>query len=90
MRKKDLEKCVLKALENKKYNWRTVEGLEKELKINKIEINGTLEDLITKRTVVSPRSRYQGKPVYTTVNHYKQTKGIIGRVLDIIAGEVKI
>lgn len=59
---------VIKALENPKYTWRTVQGICEETTLEQHEVQEILRDL-SGSTVVSARQRKTQKALFTTRDH---------------------
>ena len=78
---------VVTSLENKKYKWRTVRGVAKELNVTTEDILKTFaehENEIIKSSIPAE----SGEDLYTTRRHYKKTSSLIDKVLTSITGTV--
>jgi hypothetical protein len=74
--------AVLRALANEKYKWRTIEGVSKETGIPEAEVHqiiGSHPNLIIQSSIPDR----QGRPLYTTREHYRQSQGRIARLRNI-------
>ena len=69
--KKDV-KAVIAALENEKYEWRTLRGLARETGLDKEKILGILAQE-KEQIIQSPTPSDKGEELYTTRNHYLET-----------------
>jgi hypothetical protein len=69
--KKDVE-AVMAALENEKYDWRTLRGIARETGLPKEKILGILAQ--EKDSIIqSPTPSDKGEELYTTRNRYLDT-----------------
>lgn len=82
--KEDASK-VISALEDPRYNWRTIEGVVRDTALPLEEVNqimGTIDD-----QVVQTRRKPFGT-IYTTRRHYRQNEPLVNRVLSVLAGRI--
>ena len=78
---------LVKALEDERYQWRTVDGLVTDLKMHR----ETIEELLAgmKQTVVrSSIPDDRGRSLYTTRRHYKRTHGFGDKVLAALSDRI--
>ncbi|MDG5814951.1 hypothetical protein QA601_07680 [Chitinispirillales bacterium ANBcel5] len=75
----ELEK-VLRALENKKYRWRTIQGIAEEecMSAERVEcvIHANKEKIVR-----SSLKSEKGETLYTTRRHYKQNASVCERIV---------
>lgn len=74
---------VVKSLENPAYEWRTVEGVSRELGIdekNAAEIVESLPNLVIRSRVPDQR----GRQLYATRRHYQRTQSPLDRLRDLL------
>ena len=72
---------IMGALENPKWNWRTVDGIRRETGIPSDEIRCFL--FRSGRTVVRSVVRdQQGRDLFTSRKRYRESHSLIGRLLD--------
>jgi len=79
---------VVQALENPKYNWRTVEGISQETGIDPHQVAMILEFLPNKIDVVQSTDR-KGRLLFTTRNHYNRTQNVLNRILSTFSDRIK-
>jgi len=78
---------VIEALEDQRYEWRTIDGLAEQTGLPSGEIQETLESL--KEDVVrSSVPDEQGRSLYTTRKHYRETHGLGARILSALSDRV--
>jgi hypothetical protein len=73
---------VVEALEDSRYDWRTVEGVSRVAALppaRVIEILRTHPDTFMQSAVPDP----QGRPLFTTRRHYRQTHSSLDRLKSI-------
>ena len=73
---------IMRALENKKYLWRTKKGLSKETKLPMVKLEkgmGLVPDLIRSR-----KRSQAGEALYTTRRHFRKTASIKDKILGSI------
>ncbi len=75
------------ALENPKYQWRTLEGLAQETQIPSDEIAGILAIALSSEVVTTLDK--SGKTLYTTRQHYQHTQPLWNRLLDVLSDQIK-
>jgi len=74
---------VLKALENAKYKWRTIDGVSQEtgLSADKVlEALGSLSDKVVQSSVPSR----DGKKLFTTREHFRKSASTFDKLLGAI------
>ncbi len=75
------EERILRALEDPKWNWRTIEGISRETGVPPDEIRRFLYR--SGRIVVrSPKRDRQGRALFTTRKRYGETHSLIEQLLD--------
>lgn len=72
---------ILTALANPSYRWRTIAGLSKETGIPESRVRELVEGTPDK-VIRSRIPDAQGRPLYTTRAHYKQTHTAWERLVD--------
>ncbi|MDR3665813.1 MAG: hypothetical protein P4L35_03110 [Ignavibacteriaceae bacterium] len=79
---------VIVALENPKYDWRTLEGIVKELRLPLETVKAAIANLddIVIRTSAPNAS---GHVLYTTRQHYYKKRGFFTRSLTAASGSIK-
>jgi hypothetical protein len=80
------EETVLKALNNKNYVWRTVDGLARETKLPQSDVLATLNSFPEDLLAVTHGKQGQ---LYTTREHYYSTQSFLGRLLTAATGRFK-
>lgn len=80
-----LRSGLVKALEDEKYDWRTVGGLAKELDITEAEVILLLTSMPDQ---IVRASDADGRSLFTTRNHYEQTHGLGDKVLSALADRI--
>lgn len=81
----DLKTAVLGALEDERYDWRTVNGIARALEVSErdvLRVLGSMPDQIVRTTTADGRS------VYTTRSHYEKTHGFSDKLLSALADKV--
>ena len=72
---------IMRALEDPRWDWRTVDGISRETGIPPAEIRGFLSD--SGRSVVRSVARDpQGRPLFTTRKRYREGHSLLERLLD--------
>ena len=77
---------VLRALENPKYVWRTVDGLSREVGLPKRQITDVLSH-IPSDVLVTTRSR-KGQ-LFSTRRHYTQRQSTLSKILSVLTDSLK-
>jgi hypothetical protein len=81
----DLKTAVIKALEDERYDWRTVGGLARALGTDErsiVDILGSMPDQIVRVTATN------GQSLFTTRSHYEKTHGFGDKLLSALADKV--
>jgi len=81
----DLKTAVIQALEDERYDWRTLDGLAHALGTTEREVLGILNsmpDQIVRATAAD------GQSVFTTRSHYQKTHGFGDKLLSPLADKV--
>jgi hypothetical protein len=83
----DLRKKILGALEDPRYEWRTVDGAAEETGTQAAQVREILKDL-KEEIVRSSIPDESGRELYTTRRHYRQTHGLGSRILNALSDKV--
>jgi biotin operon repressor len=78
---------VTKALEDSRYEWRSIEGISEQTGLSQDQVRHIIEkmeDEIVRSSVPDEK----GRSLYTTRQHYRATHGLGARLLDALAGRV--
>jgi hypothetical protein len=81
----DLKTAVLKALEDERYDWRTIKGLVKSTGATEQDILSMLNSLADK--IVRSQDA-DGRSLFTTREHYQKTHGLGDRILSALADRI--
>lgn len=85
----EIKKEVINALENKDYDWRSLNGVAKSTNLPKEDIKEAIKQLIKEGTVIyAPYKNKKGHKLYTTVNHYRKTRGLLVRIASTLTDRV--
>jgi hypothetical protein len=79
---------VVRALENPKYNWRTIEGISEETGIDAHQVALIIQFLPNKVDLVQSSDR-SGRQLFTTRNHYNRTQNVLNRILSTFSDRIK-
>lgn len=83
----DLRKRIIDALEDPRYEWRTIDGVAEEIGVPPAQIREILEDL-KQQIVRSSIPDESGRDLYTTRTYYRQTHGLGSRILNALSDKV--
>jgi hypothetical protein len=78
---------VIDALEDPRYDWRTVEGVAEQTGVHPSTVRAILkgsEDKIVRSSVPDE----SGRSLYTTRRHYRQTNGLGTRILSALSDRI--
>ena len=78
---------VTAALEDPRYDWRTIDGIAEETGISNAQIMAIVNEA-GNAIVRSSIPDEQGRSLYTTRKHYKDTHSLGARILDALADKV--
>ena len=81
----DLKHKLIKALENPAYDWRTVPGIAAEVDASEEEVISILNSM---SDVVLRTEDSEGRPLFTTRQHYQKTHGFGDRLLSALSDRV--
>lgn len=84
----EIRQRVIAALENPKFQWRTVDGIAKELGLPKATVQGTI-DVLGELVIRSSVPDDHGRPLYTTRAHYKEYSSLANRILSAFSVTAK-
>ena len=79
---------VVRALENPKYDWRTIGGISEETGIEPSQVSLILKALPNVVDVVQTTDK-SGKPLFTTRNHYNKKQNIANRILSAFSDRIR-
>lgn len=83
----NLRDQIIRALEDNRYEWRTVEGVAEQIGIPAAQVQEILESL-KQEIVRSSIPDEAGRSLYTTRKHYRDTRGLGARFLDALSDKV--
>jgi hypothetical protein len=83
----NLRAAVIRALEDPRYEWRTVEGLAEQTGLSATNLRQILEEL-NGEIIRSSVPDESGRALYTTRRHYRQTQGLGTRILSALSDKV--
>src|SRR5438270_1919556 len=81
----DLREAVIRALEDDRYDWRTVGGIARSLNVKNqevLDVFNSLPDQIVRATAED------GQSLFTTRRHYEKTQGFSNKLLSALADKV--
>jgi hypothetical protein len=78
---------VISALEDPRYEWRSLEGLSEQTGLAQAQVERIIKDM-EDEIVRSSVPDEKGRSLYTTRQHYHATHGIGARLVDALAGRV--
>jgi hypothetical protein len=81
----DLKTAVIRALEDERYDWRTLDGLATALGTSEREVLGVLNSIPDQ--IVRAASA-DGQSLFTTRSHYEKTHGFGDKILSALADKV--
>lgn len=85
----DVKKIIIDALENKNYDWRTIDGIVRETALSKEEVCNMIKKLAKDGIVVrAPYTAKNGANIYTTRKHYHETIGPLGRLISALTNRI--
>lgn len=82
--------AIIGALENPKYDWRTIEGIAEETGIDRDQVSLILQRIWSLGNVVeSSVPDKKGRPLFTTRKHYYERQTVINRVLSALSDRIR-
>jgi hypothetical protein len=81
----DTRTLVVQALEDPRYDWRTLDGLVRATRISENDILALLNSM---RDQIVRATTADGRTVFTTRNHYEKTHGFGDKLLSALADKV--
>ena len=83
----NLRDQIIHALEDDRYEWRTVDGVSGQIGVPAQQVQEFLENL-KQEIVRSSIPDESGRSLYTTRRHYRATRGLGSRFLDALSDKV--
>jgi hypothetical protein len=81
---------VVRALENPKYDWRTIDGISTETGISPQQVSLILQFLPSVVDIVqSSAPDKKGRQLFTTRNHFNRRQSIASRILSAFSDRIK-
>ena len=78
---------VISALEDSRYEWRSMEGISEQTGLPQAQVGRIIEEM-EDEIVRSSVPDEKGRSLYTTRRHYRATHGFGARLLDALADRV--
>jgi len=85
--KPDPRELVISALEDDRYDWRSLDGIARQTDLERAQIRRIIGDLGA-LVVRSSIPDEEGRALYTTRSHYNSTHSIGARLLNALADKV--
>ena len=82
-----LREIVVAALEDPRYDWRTLDGVSEQTGLLRAQVRRIVEnlgDLVVRSSIPDE----EGRALYTTRKHYNSTHGVGARLLNALADKV--
>lgn len=86
-REREPEQQIVGALEDSRYEWRSIEGISNQTGLSQAQVRRILEQM-GNAIVRSSVPDDEGRSLYTTRQHYRATHGIGARLVDALADRV--
>ena len=83
----EVRDLIVGALEDQRYDWRTIEGISEQTGIPQAKVREVLETL-QREVVRSSVPDELGRSLYTTRKHYRETHGLGERFLSALSDKV--
>jgi hypothetical protein len=83
----NLREQIVRALEDDRYEWRTVDGVAEQIGVPATQVQKFLESL-TPEIVRSSIPDEAGRSLYTTRKHYRATHGLGAQFLAALSDKV--
>jgi hypothetical protein len=83
----NLRDQIIHALEDDRYEWRTIDGVSGQIGVPTQQIQEFLEN-VKQEIVRSSIPDESGRSLYTTRRHYRETHGLGSRFLDALSDKV--
>lgn len=83
----DVVKAVIQALENPRFNWRTIQGISEETSLSRdvvIEALSRVAEIIVK----SPGAADDGSDLFTTRDHFRKEGGVTAKFMGAIKNRI--
>jgi hypothetical protein len=82
---------VLRALENPKYDWRTIDGVSEETGLPPYKVAQIVQLLpnVNVEVVRSSVPDKHGRPLFTTRNHYSRRRTFVNRLLTALSDRIR-
>ena len=81
---------IISALEDDKYTWRTIDGLERATNENRITIEKILDALIEAGMAIKAHGALKNGTFYATWNHYNKKEKSINKFLNSLSGDFRV
>ena len=81
----DLKTAIIRALEDDRYDWRTIPGIARSVGTTEPEVERAIESLTD---VMVRATADDGRTLFTTRKHYEKTHGLRDRLLSALADKV--
>jgi hypothetical protein len=81
--------AVWKALSSDQYDWRSVDGIAEETKLDRLAVSTILETQFGDAVVRSVDANQPGRFLYATRERYNKLRGPWNRLLSVITNQVK-
>jgi hypothetical protein len=81
-------KRVLHALENPRYDWRTLKGIAAETNLPEDEVSAIVDTLGSQVGIVSKIDR-QNRRLFTTRDHYRTKRSTLDSLLSALSDRIR-
>jgi hypothetical protein len=80
---------VWNALNDKRYNWRTLEGLARDAHLPESKVEQILVTSLADKVIRSSSFDDKGRSLFTARARYKESRGLLGRLMTALSDQVR-
>jgi hypothetical protein len=81
--------AVLAALHDKRYNWRTLDGLAADTGLEPVAVEDILEKQLSDKVIRASVQDDKGRSLFTARDRYRESRGLLGRLLTALSDKVR-
>ena len=82
-------RLILTALNDKRYNWRTLDGLVHDTGLPAPVVMYHLKTTLADKVIRSSERDDEGRSLFTLRERYRESRGLLGRLLSALSDQVR-
>lgn len=88
VKRKNIDEILKESLKKSQYNWRTLEGVSKEINVNEKMVKEKFLEMAKQKIVFIGQKKDSGEKIYSLIENYEKNTSLLLKIGDSIRGRV--